>query len=74
LSAKVLCGSRGLRDVIVVEEKRSFIEDQLVKILYNLDAGERPLVVGKRDEAGAPLLPSEVNSPLWPSRVRSFLG
>lgn len=51
--------ARGLQDVIVVEEKRSFIEDQLVKILYNLDAGERPLVVGKRDEAGAPLLPSE---------------
>jgi indolepyruvate ferredoxin oxidoreductase len=51
--------ARGLQDVLVVEEKRGFIEDQLVKILYNLDASERPTIVGKIDESGAPLLPSE---------------
>jgi indolepyruvate ferredoxin oxidoreductase len=51
--------ARGLQQVIVIEEKRGFIEDQLVKILYNLDASQRPLVVGKGDETGAPLLPSE---------------
>ena len=51
--------ARGLQDVIVVEEKRGFIEDQLVRILYNLPADQRPTVVGKTDEAGAPLLPSE---------------
>jgi indolepyruvate ferredoxin oxidoreductase len=49
----------GLKDVLVVEEKRGFVEDQLVRILYNMDASKRPTVVGKRDEAGAPLLPSE---------------
>jgi indolepyruvate ferredoxin oxidoreductase len=49
----------GLKDVLVVEEKRGFIEDQLVRILYNMDAARRPSVVGKRDESGAPLLPSE---------------
>ena len=49
----------GLQDVLVVEEKRSFIEGQLVRALYNMDAGRRPTVVGKRDETGAPLVPSE---------------
>jgi indolepyruvate ferredoxin oxidoreductase len=51
--------AEGLQDVLVVEEKRGFIEDQLLRILYNVDASKRPSVVGKRDEAGAPLLPSE---------------
>ena len=51
--------AEGLQDVLVVEEKRGFIEDQLLRILYNVDASKRPSVVGKRDESGAPLLPSE---------------
>jgi hypothetical protein len=45
--------------VLVVEEKRSFVEDQLVCILYNIDASKRPSVIGKRYENGAPLLPNE---------------
>ncbi|WP_398474581.1 indolepyruvate ferredoxin oxidoreductase family protein [Tardiphaga sp.] len=49
----------GLQDILVVEEKRSFIEDQLVRILYNLYAARRPSIVGKCDESGAVLLPSE---------------
>ncbi len=49
----------GLKDVLVVEEKRGFIEDQLVKLLYNLEATQRPSVVGKTDETGKPLLPSQ---------------
>jgi indolepyruvate ferredoxin oxidoreductase len=51
--------AEGLQDVLVVEEKRGFIEDQLLRILYNVDASRRPSVVGKRDETGATLLPSE---------------
>ena len=51
--------AEGLQDVLVVEEKRGFIEDQLVRILYNVDASKRPSVVGKRDESGGILLPSE---------------
>ena len=43
----------GLEDVLVVEEKRGFVEDQLVRILYNLAASTPPSVVGKRDESGA---------------------
>lgn len=49
----------GLTDILVVEEKQGFIEHQLVQALYNMDAGHRPSIVGKRNEAGAPLLPSE---------------
>src|SRR6266446_1859089 len=59
--------AEGLTDVLVVEEKRGFIEQQLVHILYNLDAARRPTVVGKTDESGAPLLPSE--GELTPSTV-----
>jgi len=63
--------AEGLQDVLVVEEKRGFIEDQLLRILYNVDAAKRPSVVGKRDEAGAPLLPSE--GELNPTVVASAL-
>ncbi|HXN43477.1 MAG TPA: indolepyruvate ferredoxin oxidoreductase family protein, partial [Xanthobacteraceae bacterium] len=59
--------AEGLTDVLVVEEKRGFIEQQLVHMLYNLDAARRPTVVGKTDESGAPLLPSE--GELTPSMV-----
>ena len=46
----------GLDEIIVVEEKRGFIEDQLTRLFYNrADAPAR--IVGKRDETGRPLLP-----------------
>jgi indolepyruvate ferredoxin oxidoreductase len=48
----------GLQEILVVEEKRSFIERQLAHALFNADAARRPRVVGKTDETGAPLLPS----------------
>jgi len=63
--------AEGLQDVLVVEEKRGFIEDQLTRILYNVDAWNRPSVVGKRDETGAPLLASE--GELNPTMVASAL-
>src|SRR6185312_7721403 len=50
--------AQGLEEVLVVEEKRPLIEDQLVKLLYNLDPAERPRVIGKHDESGAMLMPS----------------
>ena len=61
--------AEGLQDVLVIEEKRGFIEDQLVRLLYNMDAPKRPTVVGKRDERGAVLLPSE--GELTPTMVAS---
>jgi indolepyruvate ferredoxin oxidoreductase len=50
--------SEGLTEILVVEEKRGFLEHQLVHLLFNADAARRPRVVGKADERGAPLLPS----------------
>ena len=60
----------GLELVIVVEEKRGLIESQLKEILY----GERgaPAVIGKRDENGAVLLPS--NGRLDSNRIALVLG
>ncbi len=51
--------AEGLDEVIVVEEKRSNLEDQLVRLLYNMPADRRPLVIGKSDETGRIILPSE---------------
>ena len=43
---------RGLEQVLVVEEKRPLIEDQLRQILYPLPDHLRPRVTGKEDEQG----------------------
>jgi indolepyruvate ferredoxin oxidoreductase len=51
--------AEGLKEVIVIEEKRSNLEDQLVRVLYNAPADRRPLVIGKTDEDGRILFPSE---------------
>jgi len=51
--------AEGLDEVIVVEEKRSNLEDQLVRLLYNLPADRRPRVIGKTDETGRVLFQSE---------------
>ena len=46
----------GKRSLLVVEEKRSFVEAQIRDALYNLPAGERPEISGKTTPSGAPLL------------------
>ncbi len=43
----------GLDRILVVEEKRSFLEFQIRDVLYNL--ASRPLIFGKEDDRGAPL-------------------
>ena len=43
-------------EILVVEEKRPIIEDQISTILYNMPAHVRPVLTGKLDETGAPLL------------------
>jgi indolepyruvate ferredoxin oxidoreductase len=48
-----------LEEVLVVEEKRPLIEDQLVKLLYHLDTAQRPRIIGKRDSDGRVLMPTE---------------
>ncbi len=48
--------AEGLQEVLVIEEKREFIEHQLKWQLYNWNPSVRPQVVGKHDEHGAWLL------------------
>jgi indolepyruvate ferredoxin oxidoreductase len=48
--------ARGKRALLVIEEKRSFVEAQIRDTLYNLSADARPAVAGKADILGAPLL------------------
>jgi indolepyruvate ferredoxin oxidoreductase len=50
--------ARGKRLLIVVEEKRSFVEAQIREALYNMRADDRPDIVGKTDLAGAKLFPA----------------
>ena len=48
----------GLEEILIVEEKREFIEYQLKQYVYNWEAGRRPpVIVGKYDEKGDHLLP-----------------
>ena len=50
--------AHGVEDLLVVEEKHGFIEDQLTKLFYNSAEGPRT-IVGKTDEKGQPLLPAK---------------
>ena len=42
----------GLEEVLVMEEKRGVIEDQLKQQLYNRESSKRPRILGKHDEHG----------------------
>ncbi|MBF0354981.1 MAG: indolepyruvate ferredoxin oxidoreductase family protein [Alphaproteobacteria bacterium] len=50
--------AEGLDEILVVEEKRPLIENQVKEQLYNWREDVRPRVIGKHDESGAWLLPS----------------
>ena len=66
--------ARGLETVVVVEEKRSFVELQLRELLY--DRADRPAVHGKKDAAGNVLLPSpgELDAGMIALALSRFLG
>jgi indolepyruvate ferredoxin oxidoreductase len=53
-----LAFGRGHEEVLVVEEKRPIIEDQLTSAFYREPAQLRPRITGKTDEQGAPLKPA----------------
>ena len=55
--AELVRFATGLREVLVLEEKRSRIESALRNAMYSL--ADRPLVVGKLDELGRELVPME---------------
>ncbi len=60
----------GLDEILVVEEKRSLIEDQAARILYGLDT--RPRLVGKKDDQGNTLLSSD--GELTPRQVAAAIA
>lgn len=49
--------SEGLDEILVVEEKRPFIEGQVKEILYNVPGGSRPNVLGKQKLSGTHMQP-----------------
>src|SRR5271154_890883 len=50
--------AEGLDEILVVEEKRALIENQLKEQLYNWREDVRPRVIGKFDEQHNWILPS----------------
>ncbi|RLT95675.1 indolepyruvate ferredoxin oxidoreductase family protein [Ketobacter sp.] len=50
--------AKGSRALLVVEEKRPVMEEQIARHLYHLEGDLRPELAGKQDLQGAPLLPS----------------
>ena len=64
-AAAVRSFARGLDEVLVVEDKTSFLEMQVRDALYDLD--ERPRVLGKKDRLGHPLIPAD--GELTPGRL-----
>ncbi len=59
--------AEGLEEILVVEEKRAVMENQIKEQLYNWRADVRPRVVGKFDEDGQWILPS--TNELTPARI-----
>lgn len=66
--------ARGLDDIVVVEEKKAFIERQMKELFYNwpASAGARPSIVGKYNEHGAWILPS--TGELTPATIAAVIG
>ncbi|MDY0882749.1 indolepyruvate ferredoxin oxidoreductase family protein [Dongia soli] len=62
----------GLAGLLVVEEKRSFVERQIKDLLYHLPADQRPVVAGKALPTGEPLLPDV--SDLSPAAVSQAIA
>ncbi len=62
--------AEGLAAILVIEEKRSFLELHLRDALYPLAA--RPIVMGKTDAKGAPLFPPA--GELDPDRIAKIVG
>ena len=62
--------ARGLQDIIVVEEKRSFVERQMKEYMYNWE--HRPSIIGKYDELENWVLPS--TNELTPATIAGVIG
>lgn len=64
--------AKGLEEILVVEEKRGFVEDQIKTVLYDHAEGERPRIFGKLDESGKPLIPATMD--LTPALVGQVIA
>jgi len=64
--------AEGLEEVLIVEEKRAVIENQVKEQLYNWRADVRPRVIGKFDEGGEWILPS--TGELTPARIARVIA
>jgi indolepyruvate ferredoxin oxidoreductase len=64
-ATRMLAFAHGLEELLVIEEKGAVVEQQIKGLLFN--AGTRPRVLGKTDEAGAPLV--SATGELRPSRL-----
>ncbi len=64
--------ANGLEEILVVEEKRALIENQLKEQLYNDPPANRPRVVGKFDENRDWVLPS--SNELTPARIARVIA
>ncbi|HWH80982.1 MAG TPA: indolepyruvate ferredoxin oxidoreductase family protein, partial [Burkholderiaceae bacterium] len=59
--------AQGLAEILVIEEKGAIVETQMRELFYNAPAHSRPVIVGKRDASGAPLV--SALGELRPSRL-----
>jgi indolepyruvate ferredoxin oxidoreductase len=68
--------ARGKRSILVIEEKRGFVESQIRDALYHMPAHERPDVSGKTDPRGAPLISPlmELSPESVANGLAAFLG
>jgi len=64
--------AKGLKEILVVEEKRGILENQITSQLYNWPVAERPLVIGEHDEHGNVLVSNL--SELTPAMVARAIG
>ena len=71
----------GKREVLVIEEKRNVIEDQLKSHCFNIAAEHRPeRILGKYDDNGDPLIPGVLElspsqlAPIIARRLSALLG
>ncbi|MDX1527787.1 MAG: indolepyruvate ferredoxin oxidoreductase family protein, partial [Gammaproteobacteria bacterium] len=64
--------AQGLEEVLVVEEKRAVVENQLKEQLYNWREDVRPRVVGKFDQEGRWLVPS--TGELTPAQIARVIA
>src|SRR5665213_1044586 len=55
--------SEGLKEILIVEERREMVENQIKQALFNWPSETRPRIVGKFDENDHPVFPLDAEMP-----------